>query len=133
MKSRVAVSRFEELQIPRADPELRDVLVNDLDLPPSVFVLLDAEVGRHRLDRRGGEAAPGVRIQFPHLLDGRLDHVERIARAALDVREAVLDDVVEVRRNERDEDVAEGESRGELQQQALPQIAGPDTRRVELL
>ena len=78
---------------------------------------------------------PGPRpgVQVAQFLDRFLDDVDRVARLLLDRRQPVLADVVDVVGDQGLEDLAERGLGGELEEQALLQVPGPDPGRVEPL
>ena len=67
------------------------------------------------------------------MLERLLDLLERDSGLLLDGRQAVVLEVVEVLRDQDLEHVVAGDLGGELQKQALAQIAGTDAGRVEPL
>ena len=124
---------FQHAQVTLADAQLGNVLFDQRDDPLARFVLVDPQVGRDGLDRFLGEAFPRKGIERPHLLHRRLDLVQGIPGLPFDQRESILEQVVEVERDQRDHRLAEWCFRLDLQQEALFQIAGPDTGWIELL
>ncbi len=99
-----------------------------------MIVLLEDYVGSHGLHRNVPKAAPGIRIEmFSHFLASHLDRVDRIAGLAFDDRQPVLGQILEVGRDERDDDVAQRHVVGDLQQQTFAVVTRSDTWWIELL
>src|SRR5439155_19880970 len=74
-----------------------------------------------------------LRVQMLEDLDGFLDRLQLEAGLALDNRQAIVLNVLQVVLDEDAQDVAVRRLGRDLQQEALAQVAGADAARIELL
>ena len=95
--------------------------------------MLDDQVGNDIVGVVGLERRTGPEIEPAQVLERLLDLLDRDPGLLLDGRQPVVLEVVEVLRDQGAEHVVAGRLRRELQQQAFPQVAGADARRVEPL
>ncbi len=123
----------QQLAVVGADEEARRAAVFEPHRVDARLAQLDDHVG---LDHRSGdllEVGPGIGIQLAEVLDDLVDHLHRVAGPPRDHRKAVLLDVFQVVGNQPVEFVVIRHSRNQLQEETLPQVAGADAGRIELL
>ena len=130
---RLCVGRQEHLPVDGADPQARQVDVFQPHLPRTVRPLIDEHIGLDRGHDRRGKHRPGLRLQPVEFLPQSLDLLEREAGPPLDERQPIGAKIFEVIAHEPPQPTCMRRRRGDLQQQALPQIAGTHAGRIHAL